>query len=126
MDILSAVQPGTTGELVLPPASDLDSVRAQIAERGIDLRSLALGALGYDDLHRELARQLELPEYYGHNWDALADCLADDLFNPRGVVICITGAEALKESLRRELAEILKDTAAVWADEGRAFWVLWA
>jgi len=30
-----------------------------------------------DSLHRKLAACLPLPEYYGHNLDALFDCLTD-------------------------------------------------
>lgn len=34
------------------------------------------------EIHRSIARQLDLPDYYGHNLDALHDCLTE----PRGEV----------------------------------------
>jgi len=48
------------------------------------LRAGAAGALreirGWtteDDLFRALAQALQLPDYFGHNWDALDECLRD-------------------------------------------------
>jgi len=30
-----------------------------------------------DELFKQLSVKLEIPEYFGHNWDALSDCLRD-------------------------------------------------
>ncbi len=35
------------------------------------------GIQNKDQLHCLLAKELEFPEYYGHNLDALFDCLTD-------------------------------------------------
>lgn len=44
-----------------------------------------------DVLFSKLARALELPDYFGHNWDALDECLRD----VDDVVLLIHDAEAL-------------------------------
>lgn len=36
----------------------------------------------YDSVHHWLAAELELPDYYGHNLDALWDCLTTDVKLP--------------------------------------------
>ena len=36
----------------------------------------------YESIHHWLAAKLELPDYYGHNLDALWDCLTADLTLP--------------------------------------------
>lgn len=48
------------------------------------------------DLHRDLARGLTLPEWYGNNLDALADCLTMPM---EPTCIRVTGVEALERGL---------------------------
>lgn len=48
------------------------------------------------DLHEALKQALELPEYYGMNLDALADCVGD-IFEPR--VLAVKNEERLLENL---------------------------
>ena len=43
-------------------------------------------------LHQLLAKELSFPSYYGHNLDALMDCLTDIR---RDTVICLRGWDAL-------------------------------
>jgi RNAse (barnase) inhibitor barstar len=43
-----------------------------------------------DDMHRALAARLEFPAYYGHNLDALNDCLGDiDIPEAGGVALVL-------------------------------------
>jgi RNAse (barnase) inhibitor barstar len=35
------------------------------------------GICNKDELFKQLSNKLEIPEYFGHNWDALSDCLRD-------------------------------------------------
>ena len=45
-----------------------------------------------DALFSELARALELPDYFGHNWDALDECLREVLGD---IVLLVHDAETL-------------------------------
>ncbi len=47
-------------------------------------------------LHKLLKRELELPEYYGGNLDALYDCLSEF---PEGTVIRVTGTDEARAKL---------------------------
>lgn len=69
----------------------------------------------------ELGRVLDFPDYYGGNWDALEECLADLSWRPGPLSLLITHADALADDLRENLIEIFLQAAHAWAVEGRAF-----
>ena len=57
-----------------------------------------------EELHSLLARALEFPDYYGHNWDAFDECIRDVSLPAR---VQVTGLAALQARLPRE-AELLQ------------------
>lgn len=58
--------------------ADLDRLAASAArEQLVVCRTDLAGCHGKTGLLRRLARSLNLPADFGHNWDALADCLRD-------------------------------------------------
>ena len=64
---------------------------------------------GGPSLFGELATALELPDYFGHNWDALEECLRD-LENDRAIVLLVNNAQ-----LRwRRAAEEMTMLVDVW------------
>ncbi len=71
-------------------------------------------------LFDEFARVLSFPDYFGHNWDALEECLMDLEWLPaKGYVLVLTDAEHVLPSDEEEyetLLEILSDTGEHWAD----------
>ncbi|MEN3111602.1 barstar family protein [Uliginosibacterium paludis] len=85
-------------------------------------------ALDETKLHHVLSRALHFPEWYGHNWDALADCLTDMSWNEAdGYVILMQRAEVFANADPAgfsTLLGILRDTVAFWRDQGQSFWVL--
>lgn len=76
---LSQEVPGLRGERihVLPAAAE-DRIRERLARHGFELRVLeGSRALGESRFFEEAARSLELPAWFGANWDAFNDCLSD-------------------------------------------------
>ena len=69
----------------------------------------------------EFARALSFPDYFGHNWDALEECLADLEWLPaRGYVILVTEADQLLTKLDDEddyetFIEILSEAGEAWS-----------
>ena len=71
------------------------------------------------------AAALEFPAWFGGNWDAFFDCLADLSWRPaQGHVLVFENAAELRrhapEALDTALA-ILGDAAAAWRERGRPF-----
>lgn len=70
-------------------------------------------------LFAELAEAMEFPDYFGHNWDALEECLADLEWLPaKGYVLVFTDAERIlsdDEDAFSMFLEILNDAAEAWA-----------
>jgi RNAse (barnase) inhibitor barstar len=67
----------------------------------------------------EFAQVLEFPDYFGHNWDALEECLMDLEWLPaKGYVLCVTEAEHVLAGDDEEyetLLEVLSDAGEAWA-----------
>jgi RNAse (barnase) inhibitor barstar len=70
-------------------------------------------------LFGEFARALAFPDYFGHNWDALEECLADLEWLPaKGYILLIHNAEAVLSEDEEEyetLLEILSDAGEAWS-----------
>ena len=69
-------------------------------------------------LFAEFARALEFPDYFGHNWDAMEECLTDLEWLPaRGYVLLITDAAHVlpnDETEYETFLEILCDAGEAW------------
>lgn len=76
-------------------------------------------------LHPALARALHFPTWYGANWDALADCLADLPGSEAGACLLILRhAEVLQTSSPEAFAmllDVLQDTVLAWRAQQTAF-----
>ncbi len=93
----------------------------ELAVRRTDLA----GCHGKAELLRRLAASLSLPADFGHNWDALADCLRDLGWLPAwGHVLLFEHAEALHRSAAGDfdiLLGVLDDAATFAQDADRPF-----
>ena len=86
--------------------------------------SLSLGdAADKEDILTEFARALDMPRWFGANWDALYDCLTDLSWLPDGAfTVAISGAIPDPET-RETLQQILMDACQAWQDENTPFHV---
>ncbi|AYF27233.1 barnase inhibitor [Micromonospora tulbaghiae] len=66
-------------------------------------------------LHEALAGALELPDWYGRNWDALADALADRLDAGPLTVVVADAADLLADEPSAQLGTLLDVLGAVAA-----------
>ena len=68
----------------------------------------------------ECASALGFPDYFGHNWDALEECLADLEWLPaKGYILLITNAENVLPDDEEEyetFLEILRDAGEAWGN----------
>ncbi len=69
-----------------------------------------------------LARELQFPDYFGSNWDALQDCLTDlpDWLPASGYLLVFTEAGELCRRRPGDLAsfkDVLADAARFWREQ---------
>lgn len=70
-------------------------------------------------LFAEFAHAMAFPDYFGHNWDALEECLADLEWLPgKGYVLLFTDADQILPDDEDEFAaflEVVSDAGEAWA-----------
>lgn len=76
-------------------------------------------------LHLTLARALHFPDYYGANWDALADCLSDlSWMNTPAYILILDSGHTLQnadpEGFEQFIA-VLHDSAQFWQSQQKSF-----
>jgi hypothetical protein len=96
---------------------------------GFNVYRIDLGrARKAEDVHRIFGKALHFPEWYGANWDALADCLTDMSWNEAdGYLIILQSFSALisnDPAALETLIGLLRDTSEAWKKQRVSFWVL--
>ncbi|WKK22611.1 barstar family protein [Streptomyces olivoreticuli] len=126
--------PGLTGLFIgtvppglyrLPPTETASRVISLAAEADWRVATLPLGGVadkaGFLD---RCAAALDFPQWFGHNWDALADCLMDlswwrDESKARGYLLLAEDWDAFRKAApkdARTAETILADAVDYWAD----------
>jgi RNAse (barnase) inhibitor barstar len=81
-----------------------------------------------EGLFERLATALEFPNWFGRNWDALADCLGDlSWLEAKGYVILLERSDGFRTSHSADFAtalQVFEAAAEVWRDGRVPFWVL--
>jgi RNAse (barnase) inhibitor barstar len=74
------------------------------------------------------ARSLHFPDWFGDNWDAMADCLTDLSWEEAdGYVLILQRLEELRKNDAETLEtfyDVLREAADVWREQGTPLWVL--
>jgi RNAse (barnase) inhibitor barstar len=78
---------------------------------------------------QHLGEAFAFPEWYGANFDALADCLSDPEWHSEsaGLLLMIRGLETLKRAAPDDwntLLDVLRSAAEARADDGKPFWII--
>jgi len=112
---------------VIPLTAEASFALCQLAASlDLDHQRIDLAGCGSkEEFLRRVADALDFPEWFGGNWDAFYDCLADLSWRPaRGYVLVLENPDRMRrvapESLDTALA-ILGDAAAYWAGRGIPF-----
>lgn len=81
-----------------------------------------------DSLLTAIGKDMGFPEWFGHNWDALADCLADLGWRPaEGYLVLLEHADALQANDESDFVNLLKifaEAADEWRSQGVVLWCL--
>ncbi len=81
-----------------------------------------------EDFLEDLKEALKFPDWFGGNWDALADVLRDLSWIPgKGYVVILEKSKHFCASHRHEFDEaidVLKEAASHWKSQGKPFWAL--
>ena len=123
MPVTRNIQFPPSGVYLAPP--DVQALREKAAQAGIEWFDLNLaGVENKQQFLSTCAKGLRLPEWFGGNWDALADCLKD--LYADCVVNCLNSgkfAEAAPDDYAVAL-EIFRDAASYWKERTSTFLVL--
>lgn len=109
---------------------DRDGMLAAARTLGFAVARVDLaGATTKADVLARIADALAFPDWFGHNWDALADALGDLSWAPPapGRVLLVEHADAWRDAEPDEfdtLLAILDEAAFDWADRDVALWSL--
>ena len=110
------------------PARGAETIAAAARDAGFAVFRISLeGVRDKDGLLAAIAHALKFPEWFGGNWDALSDCLTDlSWIDAQGYVLMLDHCEEFIAQAKADFlvaADIFNTTAAVWREDGQAFWV---
>lgn len=98
--------------------SNAASLSAAANQADFDVRSIDLHACrDKADVLARIAHALEFPDWFGHNWDGLADCLSDLSWLPpeSARMLLFDGCSGREEALP-VLLEILQQACCDWSE----------
>ncbi len=105
----------------------VDDLRAAVHEAGFALLETDLSsAHNKGALLAALAETLGAPEWFGNNWDALADALGDLSWKQAPGYVVLLRDVNLSAAEEETLANILLEASAYWEMQGKAFWAFFA
>ena len=99
------------------------STRADAIVEAVRASDLVLAHIPFaekEGLLKSIAAALRFPEWFGHNWDALEDCLSD--LPEKGYVVLFDQAKAGDDL--GVLIDVLRASASSWAARGKPFFAV--
>jgi RNAse (barnase) inhibitor barstar len=107
-------------------ASKPEEVERAARDAGLTVFRIDIGnAKSKEDFLAQIAKELQFPDWFGTNWDALNDCLTD--LTKAGYVLIFENCENFAARHRPEFEgaiAVFVAAAEYWKLQGRPFWVL--
>lgn len=105
----------------------LDELRSAAGEAGFSLFEIDLAeAHNKAAVMAALAEAIAAPEWFGNNWDALADALGDLSWRPAPGYVLVLRDVNIGGPEEDTLNGILLETVAYWEMQNKAFWAFYA
>lgn len=110
-------------------ARDREAMTAAAASLDFALVAIELdGCRDKDDALARFASALRFPDWFGGNWDAMADCIGDLSWWPAdGYVLMLDHVAGWRDAASDDFdttVGILNQAAGMWAGRGTPFWAL--
>lgn len=107
---------------------ELDDVRAATRDAGFTLFDVDLSGIhSKSEFLAVIAQKIEAPVWFGKNWDALADALADLSWKSApGYVLLLVNSDSNFNLLGNDhdaARDIMEATVDYWKSQGKPFWV---
>lgn len=107
---------------------ELEDVRTAAQQAGLVLFDVDLTGLhSKSEFMAAIAQKIDAPEWFGKNWDALADALSDLSWNNApGYVLLLQNSNNNFNLLGNDhevARDILDTTVNYWKSQGKPFWV---
>jgi RNAse (barnase) inhibitor barstar len=111
------------------PHGDISELLAGAGAAGcLVLRVDLATARNKEEMLTAVGKALRFPEWFGHNWDALADCLLDRGWLPaEGYVVILDHCDGIHGRAEADfvtLMQVFQDAAEEWRENGLPFWCL--
>lgn len=118
---------GRCGVYYLP--SEPAGVKPAATSAGLAIFRIDIGRVqSKKEFLLRIAKALNFPEWFGHNWDALNDCLTDlSWLGGSGWVVIIENAKTFAERHPEEFAtvvQIFKSATEHWRGKTTPLWIL--
>ena len=107
-------------------AQDIELLIHDLQQAEIAVLKENVGSVATDaDLLARMAKAMQFPPYFGQNWDALDECLADMTWLPaKGYVLVLDQADALWKRAAPTAGRLVESwlvSAEAWAEENIPF-----
>jgi len=126
-DFSALLPQADAASVVHMPQEGAEPIAAAVKSLGFAYAEVELaGVHDKEGLLTALAEALAFPPWFGHNWDALEDCLTDmSWWGAEGYVLILRHADRLHAQAEGDFLtalRILADVSTTWAEEGLPFW----
>lgn len=111
------------------PQTDKKQLMAAAKAGGLAAFRVNLAKAGNkEQMLATIAKALKFPDWFGHNFDALADCLADMSWKPaEGYLVLFEHCDGIHGRAEQDFVstlQIFEQSANDWREEGIPFWCL--